>query len=96
MKKIFMILVVGIFATISLQAQDEEGKKPKFGIKLSGFVKTDIFFDSRQVITARQGHFLLYPANENLDANGKDINAKWNYNILSIRAVNISILPTSS
>jgi len=85
MRKLFMILLVGIFAAISLQAQDEGVKKPKFGIKLSGFVKTDIFFDSRQVITARQGHFLLYPANQNLDAEGKDINAKWNYNILSIQ-----------
>jgi len=85
MKKKLLILLVGFFATILVQAQDEGGKKPKFGIKLSGFVKTDIFFDSRQVITAREGHFLLYPANEQLDADGKDINAKWNYNILSIQ-----------
>ena len=85
MRRLFMILMVGVIATISLQAQDEGAKKPLFGIKLSGFVKTDIFFDSRQVITARQGHFLLYPANEKLDADGNDINAKWNYNILSIQ-----------
>ncbi|MBC8314625.1 MAG: hypothetical protein ISR57_04510 [Bacteroidales bacterium] len=85
MRKLSVILLVSIFTAISLQAQDEGVKKPKFGIELSGFIKTDIFFDSRQVITARQGHWLLYPANEKLDADGKDINAKWNYNILSIQ-----------
>lgn len=78
---IFLIL---FFSSLTIQAQDEQ-KKPAFGIKFSGFVKTDIFFDSREVITARQGHFLLYPANEWLDANGNDINDHWNYNILSIQ-----------
>jgi len=62
-------------------SQDEK----KFGIKFSGFVKTDIFFDSRQTVTARDGHFLLYPQNEYLDINGDDINAKSQFNILAIQ-----------
>ncbi|MCB0284300.1 MAG: hypothetical protein KDF60_17060 [Calditrichaeota bacterium] len=33
-----------------------------FGIKFSGFVKYDAFYDTRQVVAAREGHFLLYPA----------------------------------
>ncbi|MCK7491979.1 MAG: hypothetical protein MZW92_10215 [Comamonadaceae bacterium] len=41
-------------------AQTEE-KKPAFGITFSGFVKTDIFYDTRQTVSIREGHFLLYP-----------------------------------
>ena len=55
-------------------------------IKLSGFVKTDFFFDSRQVATFREGHFLLYPLNESLDANGEDLNAHSSFNALSIQS----------
>ncbi|NOX45825.1 MAG: hypothetical protein GXO89_02480 [Chlorobi bacterium] len=61
----------------------QDGKK--FGIKFHGFVKTDVFFDSRQTWDAREGHFLLYPRNEDLDFNGDDINAVSRFNILSIQ-----------
>ena len=54
----------------------------KFGIKFSGFVKNDFFIDSRQTICAREGHFLLWPAPEKLDANGNDINSKSTFNML--------------
>jgi len=80
MKKLVLILVLII--PLLIQAQDE----PKFGIKFSGFVKTDVFFDSRQTVDAREGHFLLYPAAEMLDVNGDDINAKSKLNILSIQS----------
>jgi hypothetical protein len=63
----------------------EEKKAPLFGISFSGFVKTDIFFDSRQTVNARDGHFLLFPENEKPDADGNDINAKSSYNFLSIQ-----------
>ena len=85
MKKLLLTLLAAFVVIPALVAQDTGDKKPLFGIKFSGFVKTDVFFDSRQVITAREGHFLLYPENEKLDAEGNDINAKWNYNILSIQ-----------
>ncbi|NQV02830.1 MAG: hypothetical protein HQ542_09300, partial [Bacteroidia bacterium] len=85
MKKFLVTLLIAALGVTTLFAQDNGDKKPLFGIKFSGFVKTDIFFDSRQVVTAREGHFLLYPENEKLDADGNDINAKWNYNILSIQ-----------
>lgn len=55
------------------------------GISLSGFVKTDIIFDSRQTVSLREGHFLLYPQPEKLDLNNNDVNAKANFNILSIQ-----------
>ncbi|MCD4746018.1 MAG: hypothetical protein K8R58_06945, partial [Bacteroidales bacterium] len=57
----------------------------KFGIKFSGFVKTDIFFDTRQTVDIREGHFSLYPKGEYFDINGDDINAKPSFNFLSIQ-----------
>jgi len=85
MKKILSLVILAGLCVTTLLAQNDSDKRPAFGIRFSGFVKTDVFFDSRQVVTAREGHFLLYPENEKLDAEGNDINAKWNYNILSIQ-----------
>ena len=62
-----------------------EKKSPSFGIAFSGYVKTDIFFDTRQTCGLRDGHFLLYPEPVKPDADGNDINAKSAYNILSIQ-----------
>jgi hypothetical protein len=67
---------------ILLKAQ--EGDK-KFSVSLNGFVKNDFFWDSRQTVDVREGHFYLYPANELLDKNGEDINARSNFNFLSIQ-----------
>ncbi len=79
MKKIIFISII-LLPLLGL-SQDEKN----FGIKFSGFVKTDIFFDSRQTVDVRDGHFLLYPKNELLDINGDDINAKTKFNMLSIQ-----------
>ncbi len=78
-KKLIFIVII-ILPLLSLSQEEK-----KFGIKFSGFVKTDVFFDSRQTTDVREGHFLLYPANEILDVNGDDINAKSKFNILSIQ-----------
>lgn len=72
------------FHTIA-QSPDKEQKTPAFGISFSGYVKTDLFFDSRQTVNLREGHFLLFPENEKPDADGVDINAKGSFNILSVQ-----------
>ncbi|MBX3009598.1 MAG: hypothetical protein KF816_16365 [Melioribacteraceae bacterium] len=79
MRKIIFLVLISTL----LFAQSE---KQNFGITFSGFVKSDFIFDSRQTVSIREGHFLLYPQSENLDVNGKDINAKSNFNILSIQS----------
>lgn len=81
MKKSLFLVLFSVILTATSIAQDNNS----FGIRFSGFVKTDIFWDSRQTVAAREGHFLLYPQNEKLDANGEDINAKANFNMLSIQ-----------
>ncbi|MCF8297808.1 MAG: hypothetical protein K9J13_09720 [Saprospiraceae bacterium] len=79
MKRKLLIAFAFILPFISI-AQDN-----KFGINWSGFVKADYFFDSRQTVSVREGHFLLYPANEKLDKEGNDINATPNMNMLAIQ-----------
>jgi len=80
-KKVFLAFLL-IMTAFHLCAEEEA---PKFGITFSGFVKNDFFYDTRQTVTIREGHFLLYPAGENLDANGSDINATPSFNFLSIQ-----------
>lgn len=75
-------LFITVFAVVSLTAQD----KPKFGISWSGYVKNDVFFDTRQTVSAREGHFLLWPSPLDADLNGDDINAKPNFNILAVQS----------
>lgn len=99
MRKFFHFLFFLLGVSLALQAQTSDPKSPSqetkktenekktslFGIAFSGYVKTDIFFDSRQTVSLRDGHFLLFPENEKPDADGADINAKSNYNFLSIQ-----------
>lgn len=63
-------------------AQEDE----KLSVKISGHIWAESIFDTRQTVTAREGDVLLYPANEVLDANGEDINAKANFNMLNIHS----------
>ena len=79
MRKQLLIALVIILPIISI-AQDNN-----FGIKFHGFVKNDIYWDSRQYVAAREGQFYLYPKGESFDINGNDINATPTFNIISIQ-----------
>lgn len=57
----------------------------EFGIQWKGFVKADYFFDTRQTVSAREGHFLLYPENKLMDRTGKDLNATASLNMLAVQ-----------
>lgn len=82
-KSVLFFLAICFFFTIKIKAQEEE---IKFGINFSGYVKNDVFFDSRQTVAVREGHFFLWPSPELLDEDGNDINAKPNLNILAIQS----------
>lgn len=84
MKKALLTILLFIMAIAPVIAQSDGGDS--FGIKVKGFVKTDFMLDTRQTVTAREGHFLLYPAAEALDVNGEDINEGTNLNMLSIQS----------
>lgn len=83
MKRIFSIALI-LASGLTLFAQ--EGEAAKFGIKFSGFVKNDFFWDSRQTVAAREGHFHLWPSPVDLDDNEVDINGKSSFNFLSVQS----------
>ena len=72
-----------LFFCINIFGQNDE--KNYFGISFGGFVKTDLIFDSRQTVSVREGHFLLYPQPESMDLAGDDLNSVSNLNMLSIQ-----------
>lgn len=84
MKKLFIlfILILCFLGDSKSQVKDDG----KFGITLSGFVKYDMFYDSRVTQSIREGHFLIFPEKEVLNSNNEDINAKPSFNFLSIQS----------
>ncbi|MEI6123018.1 MAG: hypothetical protein WCQ95_05250 [Bacteroidota bacterium] len=81
MKK-FMLLFLFLFPIIAM-AQDQQ---PAFGIKFSGYVKNDFFFDTHKTVSLREGEFYLYPENAKYDKDNVDINAHTSFNILAIQS----------
>jgi len=84
MKRLFLFFISSLFLVNPDAFAQEQNKK--FGISFKGFVKNDFFWDTRQVTTAREGHFLLWPAPVIPDANGVDINAQPSFNFLSVQS----------
>lgn len=98
MKKILLALMTVLIATKIVLSQttattttakpaEKKTDPSAWGIKLSGFIRNDVYYDSRQVVSARpasQGELLLYPANVSNDINGNDINAASSFTMLSI------------
>ncbi len=82
-KTLILIVIVGLAAPLA-RGQAEKTSSA-FGIALSGYVKTDVFFDTRQTVNIREGHFLLYPKGPLADPDGNDISRRAGFNILSIQ-----------
>lgn len=79
-KKI-LISIPALFFAISTYSQSEN---PTYGISLSGYIKHDVFGDTRTTISGREGHFLLAPVGPEKDIHGKDIHE---YNRLHMLAI---------
>lgn len=81
-----VLLIPALAASLAPRAAAaEETKKPAFGLTLSGFAKTDIFYDTRQTVSIREGHYLLYPKALLAGPDGDDVNDRGNFNILSVQ-----------
>lgn len=77
MKHKLLLIVFPIFSVLVSFAQTDPVSEPKkFGITFKGFVKSDYWYDTRQVVNSREELFLFYPKNILPDKNGKDINAE--------------------
>lgn len=69
MKRLLVALLC-ICATISLTAQ-----KKNFSYVFYGFVRGDLFYNTRSNMAPVDGNFYLYPLDKQLDAEGKDLNS---------------------
>ncbi|MFW5767531.1 MAG: hypothetical protein ACOCXO_04100, partial [Bacteroidota bacterium] len=50
-----------------------------------GYVKLDAFYDSRETVNGREGHFLLWPAPPEYDLYGNDLADKPSFNMLAVQ-----------
>lgn len=81
----FTCILFFILFFYPLKSQETE---PVWGIKFNGFVKNDIFYDTRQSSASngiREGHFYLFPDNILNDLEGNDLNANPSFHILNIQ-----------
>ena len=81
---LFIVFLFQFFLQSTLILADD--KPDLLTSKISGFVFSEAFYNSRQIVSSREGQFYLFPANQNLDKNNNDINAKSDFNLLSIRS----------
>jgi hypothetical protein len=83
-REAFVILFLAA-SGMNIAAQDAG---QTWGIRFSGFVKTDVLYDTRQASAAngiREGHFYLYPDDVLYDADMNDLNANPSFHILNIQ-----------
>lgn len=82
------LLLLGLLLPVFVPAKSQV-PVPNFGIRLSGYLKTDVIYDTRQSCAAnglREGHFYLYPDPLLYDADSADLNASPSFHILSIQS----------
>jgi hypothetical protein len=83
-REVFVILFLAA-VSMNMAAQDAG---QTWGIRFSGFVKTDVIYDTRQASASngiREGHFYLYPDDVLYDADMNDLNANPSFHILNIQ-----------
>jgi hypothetical protein len=84
MKKLVLSLVLFSFVWAAIAQDSTQTKKKKLKIDIHGFVKTDYWLDTRQVVYAREGLFTFFPKDIERDATGRDINAEPSLNFSAI------------
>ena len=58
----------------------------KTSLDVSGFISAEAVFDSRKIVSARDGDVVLYPLPVVLDANGNDVNEKGDFNFFALHS----------
>ena len=77
MLKSKITILVLLFSCLTIQAQETN---KTFEIRFHGFVRADAAIDSRVNTESREGFFIFYPAPKLIDKNGRDLNARANFN----------------
>ncbi len=88
MRKGYLVLLLILsINTLFAQEEAEEPVSPadkKIKFEPSGFIKSDVFFDTRQNVEVLEDLLLIFPKDRELDENGEDINAKGSLGIVDI------------
>jgi len=87
MKKIYVILLIGIFSMKGLSQTTAVAPVPaekEWDVSLYGFIRTDYMWDSRKSAQVREDNLNLYPLDEVKDVTGKDVNKVSQSNFLSV------------
>lgn len=71
--------LIGILLLV-LQGLSASAQSNDWGIRFSGFVNAQAFYDTRQIVEARAGMVSLFPKNAKYDREGDDINARPQFN----------------
>lgn len=78
----FICLMLLIIHACDVSAAEKDTTGLRF--KLKGFVNSQAFYDSRQIVESREQMVSLYPKKPEYDVNGNDINASGSFNQLSM------------
>lgn len=84
MKKLFTLIILFAVALSSKAFAEITIGTGNYSADIYGFVRTDVFTDSRNNFESREGHFLLLPKPEITGATSKDLNENFQFNILSV------------
>lgn len=82
-------VLIASFAALSFSGYSQTAPTPapaakEWDVSVYGFVRTDYIWDTRKSAQVREYNLNLYPLDESLDANGKDINDAGASNFLSV------------
>lgn len=86
--KRYSIAIIGLLYSLYIYTEEEKKLhvvQAPFPIKISGYVKHESFWDTRQVVGFGDDQDLLYPEKKKLDPNCVDINAKGQYDMVAIQ-----------
>lgn len=84
-KSLMIIALCGFYGTGFSQEQTSTSPKTP-SVSWSGYVKNDLFGDTRTTVSGREGHFLLWPEGPSYDANGSDLHEYNRLNMLPIQS----------
>jgi hypothetical protein len=70
-----------------VSAQETKNWKDEIQTSVYGYVKLDAFYDTRETVNGREGHFLLWPSAPSFDADGNDKAAHGSFNMLAVQSM---------
>lgn len=81
-----LLALIGLIFTVNLFGTEKVNWPDSINVVPYGYVKLDAFYDSRKVVSGREGHFLLWPAPPDLDTEGNDLADKPSFNMLAVQS----------